>query len=254
MKTAVMRSFTVFLALNCLDLILLGHGCTNECDGDQETAWCGERRKGDTGEILRCAERTKGGYMCMDTCDYRGESYTWCKTGVHVPNQWDYCSPSDGEVIQVMYTIYGQQCSGKCEQQGKDYWWCYKSVKFASGKTNDANWDYCSSDDTHTRYNKECRNECSPRGEDYYWCHTKDDSWDYCSPRVETIEPEITKGGGRCAGICARRDESYFWCHAQDISSGWWDYCGPNASTSSKLTTPPICLLVLLFLLFTTSI
>lgn len=251
-----MRILSMYLVVSWLELIL-GQNCTNECGGDQVTNWCGQRRQGDTGKILRCAETTKDGWMCMTSCGYNDESYTWCWTGVHLNAQWDYCTPSDGQVIQVMYTIYGQQCAGKCGQQGKDYWWCYKSMRWHGSKVRDDDWDYCSRDDRHTRYNKECRDSCSPRGLDYYWCHTTDDSWDYCSPRVENIEPEVTREGGRCVGICDQRDQDYYWCHAEGINSSYWeiresywDYCGPNASLSTTPTAPPTCLLILLFLLF----
>jgi len=229
MENKGMRILSMYLVVNWLELIL-GQSCTNECGGDQVTNWCGQRRQGDTGKILRCAETTKDGWMCMTSCGYNDESYTWCWTGVHIRAQWDYCTPSDGQVIEVSYTMIGQQCQGECGQHGEDYWWCYKSSR-TQGKSTDADWDYCSKDSSVTRYNKKCQDSCSPRGESYYWCHTMDQSWDYCSPSVESVEPVVTREGSHCYGICAPRSKSYHWCHVESsYISSYWDYCGPSAS------------------------
>jgi len=201
--------------------------------------------------------------LCAWIPGFNGRSYTWCRTGVHLDSRWDYCTPSDGQVIQVTYTIHGQQCSGECGQQGQDYWWCYKSTKHNNWiqqgyppkniQQPNSRWDYCSKDNNHTRYNKKCRDECSTDGESYYWCQTMDDSWDYCSPGVQDVDPEPTRRGGRCDGVCDQRSNTYSWCYAYWAVSGpYWDYCGPSLNQSSIVTVPvPVFLMLLFYLQFT---
>jgi len=239
MKSSILALLVHTFSICWSEVPYHGMKCDNGCGNSNNSTdkWCDTRRAGNGEEVWRCAELTRYGYLCVSSCDHVGESYTWCRTGHHssddweycskqgvtiygkkcldkcrrkddywwctvAGDSWDYCSPPS-EVTPASYTINGQECIGECGQKGENYWWCSKSRRQKSsgrGNSPDASWDYCSPDSKHTRYNKRCTNGCAARGESYYWCNTGS-SWDYCSPRME-VEYTYTRDGKLCVGKC----------------------------------------------------
>merc|ERR550519_2212027 len=54
--------------------------CTNECEDDDTSYWCGERRSNEEG-ISRCVQFTKKGDPCVSKCQgWKDETYKWCMT------------------------------------------------------------------------------------------------------------------------------------------------------------------------------
>jgi YHS domain-containing protein len=188
--------------------------CTNECDDNNSTYWCGQRRMDGEGKMSRCVQYTRDGDPCVTSCqDEKDETYKWCRTNAveagewwqtcslegftinkekclddcamrehdyywchtNKDDKWDYCSPSS-KVKPVQITTKGGQCKTQCEHHGEDYFWCTRNIDFCTGRTCDEYWAYCSLDDMHTTKGKECKEKCSKAGQDYYWCNTMDES------------------------------------------------------------------------------
>merc|ERR1712133_70015 len=193
----------------------LGDECSNQCEEGNPYHWCGKMRQDSFGRVLRCAEGTKIGQACIDSCSSKDESYFWCWTNNH------------------------EVGTGICDRHGTDYFWCAKSLRWVEDENNDYSsdddwWEYCSPDNLHTRYGETCRDECASRGYGYFWCYTgqSGSSWDYCSPQPYSAEEVITKGGSKCAGICDRMSSGYGFCEIKETRRNliltmvsWWDYC-----------------------------
>merc|ERR550519_3048390 len=87
-----------------LYLVSLGEGeqCTNQCREGKAGDWCGvtgnetdyakigQKRLGDGGRVVRCADQTRYGKGCLGVCQTGEEDYTWCRVSAHVAD-WDYC-------------------------------------------------------------------------------------------------------------------------------------------------------------------
>jgi len=196
--------------------------CSNECDDNDSSYWCGQSRMDGEGKMSRCVQYTRHGDPCVTSCqDEKDETYKWCRTNaveILSGKWWEYCSlegftinkekclddctmrdqdyywchtnkekkwdycSPSSKVKPVQLTTKGGQCKTQCGHHDEDYFWCTRNIDFCQNKNCDEKWAYCSLDDMHTRKGKECKEKCSMEGEDYYWCNTLDGGWDYCSP------------------------------------------------------------------------
>ena len=193
------------------------------------------------------------GGICLNECDFRGESYTYCKT---TRDRWDYCSNID----QV--TKSGKLCreNHECGFHKERYLWCY----------TDNLWDYCSlyrNEAVVASDGRICREDhpCGKHGYSYYWCYTTGSKdWHYCNLKKITVNEYLTRYGYHCKDSCKEKDQqgyntcttidgtsgycssksgftyrgdkcevshpcdkygkTYFWCYKQH---GSWDYCSP---------------------------
>merc|ERR1711962_931459 len=171
----------------------LGDECSNQCEEGNPYHWCGKMRQDSFGRVMRCAEGTKIGQPCIDSCSSNGQSYFWCAKSLRWVEDdnndyssdddwWEYCSPDN------THTRYGEPCRDECASRGYSYFWCY------TGQSGS--------------------------------------SWDYCSPQPYSAEEVITKGGSKCAGICDRMSSGYGFCEIKETRKNliltmvsWWDYC-----------------------------
>ena len=105
--------------------------CSNSCSKSSPNSWCGSYKEDNDGYLLRCAEFTKLGEVCVDECGSDdNDGYTWCFTNAYyVVNKknWEYCSVPG-------YTVNMEPCTDQCETQGYSYYWCH----------TEKSWDYCS--------------------------------------------------------------------------------------------------------------
>jgi len=223
-----------------------GDECSNQCEEGNPYHWCGKMRQDSSGRVLRCAEGTKIGQACIDSCSSKDESYFWCWTNNHEvgtgSDWWNYCGVEG-------HTKKGVPCVGVCARQGENYWWC-RTDKVDSGA-----WDYCSPPGQvtlvqYTRYGHSClggvgNGICGRHGTDYFWCakslrwvedenndySSDDDWWEYCSP-----DNLHTRYGETCRDECASRGYGYFWCYTGQSGSSW-DYCSPQPYSAQEVIT-----------------
>jgi len=227
-----------------------GDPCTNQCQQGNPENWCGERRRGPDGRVMRCVEGSRTGQVCVDSCSAKDEDYFWCWTNAHKWGQpwsklgdhwWNKCGVTD-------HTVRGKPCVGPCGQQGERYWWCRDDAQSSSS------WDYCSPTGEvrpvgYTVRGHACLGECAQHGENYWWCSKStrwgkakknrkgewvmksgtDYWWDYCSPSKTRTRYNIA-----CTSDCVSDGEKYFWCYT---GGSKWDYCSPEPSSTEEITS-----------------
>jgi len=206
--------------------------CTNECDDDNSSYWCGERRSNEEG-ISRCVQFTKMGDPCVSKCQgWKDEKYKWCMTNsikLSSSKWWDHCSEEG-------FTINQEKCVDECAKREEDYFWCH----------TEKGWDHCSPPGQvqpmqMTIKGGLCKSNCTQYENTYYWCtrslsfcKTKseesdkcDDYWEYCSPDYTS-----TIFGKPCKDKCAQEGKPHYSCNTVDGSS---DYCSPKAEAFIKV-------------------
>ncbi|KAL3836090.1 hypothetical protein ACJMK2_021543 [Sinanodonta woodiana] len=105
-------------------------------------------------------------YCCTSKCDYNGEKFLWCQSGVF----WQYCGNNRTTDIQGRACLETYPCGAHSNDLSPDdaYYWCYVDL--------DGNWDYCCA--PHT--------PCSFYSKNYAWCHVELSSagklWKKCKP------------------------------------------------------------------------
>jgi len=121
------------------------------------------------------------GQQCLNQCERRGQSYSWCRT---FSSNWDYCTIDPNYNIrnyanQGILTASGYPCGTECSRgEGTSYYWCRPNPAFRNA--NIKNWDYCSPKSGLTELGKQCDNTCDTYGFEYKWCKVGS-SWGYCS-------------------------------------------------------------------------
>merc|ERR1719471_1640075 len=186
----------------------VGQFCINDCD-DSPRAWCGQRKQNSFGQVLRCAQGTKYGEVCIDSCSTKGELYWWCWTNSNdkVSDYWETCGINDGLTVR---TVNGGRCRTECQQAGQSYFWCFDRWE------DPHSWDYCSPPGQvhpvqYTRHGQACIGKCKITDDEkpYWWCHkarrwgssqlsSEDSWWEYCSPTSSH-----TRYGEPCVEECA---------------------------------------------------